>query len=879
MYRLPEFLERALEGAATVITADPRQAFAIRIAWAERQRTRGHTVWPTPDVLPLSGWLARSWARAMSEGDDSTVEALLTQPQERTLWEQAAQDGATELLHPHGAARAGLRSWQRSHEWAIDLRAPGTGASEETRTFLAWAAQVSQRMRAHGWIDGSRALWRCPLESDVNGRDDFIMLGFDDEPPAICELLARLVDRGVNACRAPKRAGQTEGARLGLATVEAEVYAAARWARNRLELNPDDRLLIAIPDLAQRRGFVEYAFADVLEPATLLAQSPRQARVFALEENLALDRYPVVTTAIVALELAAGRLAFDAVSHWLRSPYLFAGTSAAGLRARLDAAMRCLAADELDLKTLIAVLAAVDRDGSDSALIAALRSFAEKLATGPHTPAEWSAAISSALTVIGWPGERPLESAEFQTVEKFHAALRELAMLDLLLGRLDLAAVVRALRRLLEQTPFQPETGDTPITITARLSDPVLSYDGIWISGLHAGNWPEAPRADPFIPWQLQLAAGIPEASAAGMLSRGRRTLGTWLASSPEVILSWPRRLDDEDCDVSPLIAGLPDADAQLAAPPTRSYAQVIRESAHLERIVDETAPSLKVAGRHVADARTLTLQSLCPFRAFAEQRLGARVLEQPRPGIDPRTRGRFLHRVLEQLWSALSDSEGLQQHSIEQREAVLDAAIRAARREVLERPRRWSHATLDLETERLRGLLRTWIELESTRAPFRILAVEQEIDCMFAGVPFGLRVDRIDELADGRRLLIDYKSGQASSRRWYGDRPDDPQMPLYALAVEQPPAAIAYAVLNATGCRFEGASAAPAVVDGLETVADWPGQLREWRTVIERLASEFAIGHAQVDPKRDACITCHLHSLCRIDELHARSALVHPDE
>jgi hypothetical protein len=84
---------------------------------------------------------------------------------------------------------------------------------------------------------------------------------------------------------------------------------------------------------------------------------------------------------------------------------------------------------------------------------------------------------------------------------------------------------------------------------------------------------------------------------------------------------------------------------------------------------------------------------------------------------------------------------------------------------------------------------------------------------------------------------------------------------------------------LNAAGCRFEGVSAAPVAVDGLEEVADWPRQLIDWRAVIERLASEFAGGHAAVDPKREACATCHLHSFCRIDELRARTAADGDDE
>lgn len=881
MYRLPEYLEQALARAACIVTADPRQAFAVRIAWGERQRAHGLAVWPTPDVLPLSSWLARSWARAVAEGQDSRLGTLLTPAQERTLWEQAVTtvSGEGEFLHPHGAARAAMRSWQRMHEWAIDRRALETAASEETRTFLAWAAHASKRMRDHEWIDASRALWRCPVGDGANEATELMLLGFDVEPPAIRELLARFTASGVTARHTPKRTALTTATKVGAANPEAEIHAAACWARRRLERNPADRLLIAIPDLRERRGSVEYMFADVLAPASLLTAPTAAGGWFALEGHTTLDSYAIVATALTSLELAAGRLAYDVVSHWLRAPYLLMGVSNAAARARLDLWLRRVAAEALDLPNLISSLLRADRNGEHGRFTSALGTFAESLGTRPRMPGEWSAAFSHALRVLGWPGERPLDSAEHQSVEKFHAALLELATLDRLVGPLDLAAAARRLRRLLEQTAFQPETGDTPITITSRLVDPVLRYDGIWVCGLHAGAWPEAPRADPFIPWAVQRAAGLPEASAAGTLALAHGTLEAWTACSSEVILTWPRRLDDEDCDASPLLAALPDAAEQLVLPAVRPYASVIRESARLERLIDETAPSLRVTGRHVADARTLTLQSWCPIRAFAEKRLGATVLEQPQPGIDVRTRGEFLHRVLEKLWSALESSERLQQLSPHERETLLDAVLGAARHEVLERARRWSRATMKLESERLRALLQVWLKIEGRRASFRIAAVEQKLDLQLAGVPFSLRIDRIDELGDGRRLLIDYKSGQASPRRWYGDRPDDPQIPLYATAVEQAPAALAYALLNAAGCRFEGVSTAPVAIDGLEEVADWPRLLIDWRAVIERLASEFAGGHAAVDPKREACATCHLHSFCRIDELRARTAADDDDE
>jgi probable DNA repair protein len=749
------------------------------------------------------------------------------------------------------------------------LRALGGAASEETSAFLHWSELASQAMREHGSIDAPRALWQCPIVPEA-GAGGLMLLGFDDDSPARRAFLERLAAAGAPVREVPLREALARSAKLGCADADDELRSAAWWARQRLERNPTDRLLIAIPDLDQRRARVERILAEVLEPVSLLVGSSGEAQAFTLEESLSLDRYPLVAAALTALELAAERVAFDTVSEWLRSPYCLGGYAQGPERARRDVLLRRVAAPELTLGTLIATLAISAWQQQEPQTLAVLRRFQDELHGMSRTPAAWSETFSRALTLIGWPGERTLTSAEFQTVEKFKEALRALAMLDRLLGRLDLAGAVALFRRLLEQTAFQPETGDGAVTVTSRLGDPVLVYDGIWVSGMHAAAWPQPPRPDPFIPWPVQAAVGLPGATAHGMVARARRTLASWLASASELIMSWPARRSEEEYDPSPLIVALPDRDtADLRRP---RYSELIHASARSERIVDEIAPAVAPGVLFRGGARAIRLQSLCPFRANAEQRLRAQPLEQPEPGIDARTRGSLIHRALEHVWSTLSGSRVLHDLAAEARDALIESAIAAASRAVFERGRRWPLATRTIETERLRVLLREWLDLEAGREPFHVLAIERSFECSVGGLSFSLRLDRLDQLADGRQALIDYKSGDADVKDWWGERPGDPQIPLYAHVVEPPPGALAYAMVSAEGCRFEGVSAAPPALAGLRVLDDWPAQLAAWRSVIERLAADFVAGRATVDPLRMACGTCHLQAFCRIDEVAARS-------
>ncbi len=181
------------------------------------------------------------------------------------------------------------------------------------------------------------------------------------------------------------------------------------------------------------------------------------------------------------------------------------------------------------------------------------------------------------------------------------------------------------------------------------------------------------------------------------------------------------------------------------------------------------------------------------------------------------------------------------------------------------------------VERQAITATLCDWLLSEAQRSPFRVVAVEQTESLVIGGLRLSLRIDRIDEAADGKLLVLDYKSGVAGSRRrWEGPRPAAPQLPLYAIALDPQPQAVAFAVLAPGVQRFAGLGASATLLPGIDEVkADgdtaeanaWGSQLDAWRSTLDALADEFARGEASVSPARGAktCQYCELASVCRI--------------
>ncbi len=853
---MTETLLAALTRGATLATSTPRLARSLSHQFGSLQLAAGRSAWPTPSILPWSALVRRLWDGRPRDGEAPPLTAV----QERTLWESIVEGSpeSSNFIQPQAAARLAAEAWRLVQEWRIPLagrkHSPAHWqATAATSAFFGLANQFQFHVRWLDRVDSAR-LPESLLSGSLTGPGELWLAGFDELTPRQLELISALEKSGTEVTRinalAPK-AGPATAMLAPFPGSRAEMEACAEWCRERLAANPRARIGVVVQDLEQRRHQFDRAFRLTVPGAYHISLGPP------------LTARPLVAAALLLLEFSAERVRWDAVSSLLLSPWVGGFQAEGARRAAAEVALRRRRASELTALTV------ARHSACPPILSRALwqvdtlrRTFA-----GEQKPGAWSSACAGLLDAFGWPGTAPLATAEYQMVEAWRTALSELASADVTLPAISRHRALDLLRRLAHEKRSEIESSGEPIQIMSVPESAGTRFDHLWIAGMNDEVWPARPEPNPFVPFALQRQYTIPHSSPARELAYASRITSRLLQSADEVVVSYAKTDAERELAPSPLFASLP----AWNPPPSQTVLPGVQAIA-FETVSEAIGPPVPAGAISTGGTRALEMQAKCPFRAFAELRLGASELDTPEPGLDPRERGGFLHTALEFFWKRFPSSAALRIAPGKEVATALGECVDQALARHQTGDDALAARLIELERGRLIELLTSWIDLEKRReVEFTVEEPEQERTVQIGGLTVQVRLDRLDKLASGSYALVDYKSRAPKLGDWDGDRPDSPQLPIYAVTAREPLAAVAFAQVRTGDNFFRGYSTVEGALPGARLVD--PAQLNEtigeWRRVLDKLGSDFRAGRAEVDPKDrfTTCEYCHLSALCRVDE------------
>jgi ATP-dependent helicase/nuclease subunit B len=911
MSRLSAEIENAFRSGALILTANLRAARWLRQEYALHMRSNGRQAWATPPIEDWDSWVRLLWQSASLLEEDAPL--LLTDLQEQQIWLRMQRDDANLLVSPRGMAKLAAGAYALLCGYEAHAERNRSWDQTDAERFQQWAAAFDRECHRQGWMSGSRLEDRIASALSAEGGEsllipeDILLLGFDRLTPAQETLLGAMRSQGaVLSTIQPENRSQMRLLRAD--DLRDEITVCAWWTRQLLESSLETakgtRIGIVAPDAAAVRGEMERIFRRVLMPETddISASTAMMPFEFSLGQPLA--DVPVIKAALLLLRWIAAPLREEEISWLLLSGFITRSSTETLAASRFDAALR--EARSLSMEISLANLRQhlhptrwpMLNDLYEHLLQIEKIVGANDFENERREPSRWADLAQIVLKEAGWPGGRHAGTAQFQARAKWERALEDLALLDFDGRLISFSDFLHILTSHAEETLFAVESQEAPVQIMGALEASGQHFDALWFLGADDQGWPLRGRMHPLLPYDVQQKTKMPHATPEADFELSRAVTASLAASAPVVVISHAARNKDGELRPSPLIGVVAPEVAWESSSDWRAELSIPSEEhspTELEEIADASGVIPWPQEQSAGGSEVLAHQAACPFRAFATKRLAAAPLNSSDWGLNAAERGELLHKVLEAIWSPESGrlhtlDDLLAARKDSRLHSIVDDVIAEVFAKEIRAPEDdpWMQAYLKSERRTLCRRIEEWLEIEATRVPFTVIACEEQLkDVSVGGLKLRLRADRIDEVSEYARLLIDYKTGlEVSTADWNPPRPSQPQLPLYAaFGNVDDVRGLLFARLRAGETCFIGkvqdaktqlfADAKPT-----SSLVKYPysdADRDSWTEALLNLAQEFLEGHAAVDPKdgRETCKHCPLPGLCRVAE---RPAVIEND-
>lgn len=830
--------KKGLESGNTlIITPNRRIAEWAKSKQDDRKKKLNLGAWRPTEIIPMSRFFEKIW-RELEVQIPEDPARLLQETQMKHIW-RSIIDGSQYKQLQDKLLTPVLEAWRLICHYKIENSILENYLEHPDQIiFDEWLKCYQATCQEQQWIDPytlpTHLLHHASNVVKWLDGKTIHLYGFIDFPPLYQRFFQELQTRGIHCQHiAAEKIEETCHVKRIFKDTEDELDRMLEWCAT--SWTPTTQIACIVPTLNQDKQMLQRRLSRKLSPEHFNIANPQS-----------LFDYPLIEETLLLLKWQHKPLKLSTIERLLRS-FLFnwsqfspEGLFTIGEKLRQQKLFEC--------------------SYINFAMLASSSDIKLPFAAASHEPqplAVWGKTFARFLTQFGWASQS-MNAIEMDLIQKWHTVIETLQRIDPLHKAVEIDSALHLLEMLLKETVYESNVNHhAPVQILGHLEAGGLTFDSIWISNMTESQWPTPLNPNPFLATRLQRHLKIPNADPGHTLIFYQRLFDQLHHSAKQVIYSLSEFSGDVPQAESHFIAALT---CQLPEVTQPSWLNIACE--YYQDDFGHAYPSKRLRG----GAHGLMLQAECPFKGYARLQLTCDPLEIDDPYINFLIRGQLFHELMARVWQAEP-----KQDSLKSKQATLKPLLVAHLDEIIKNfslEDNFPPRLLSLEKSRVTSLALEWLEVNDlTRPPFEVREVEAEKHIEIDGIQIYFRIDRIDTLPSGDRLIIDYKTGLPQLTKTISTPLLDPQLPLYLIATKAQ--GFAFAVARHKETNLKGIAKNDWGLKGIKVAESWDALLEIWQKEISRLIREIKAGFAKASPaSSDACQFCELDTICRIKEV-----------
>lgn len=797
------------------------------------------------------------------------------------LEKQIESESEWTLTNPAGVAGKVVDAYQNLIHWRLDLTQLEQGESTEIDFFIKWMSDYQQLAEEKGLLAEFSILnfilqHLNQLETKLSKQ--ILMVGFNQLTPLENYFFKQLEQLGVKVnyyqpTKEPEQANQ-----FVFDSLDEELEFAAHYAQK--QQKQGNAVAIVVDQLANHLPEVHYQFSRVFQPNEELPWVELGKPEYNVSAGFPLSDQPVVKAALTLLGFQSRGLKQQEIHFLKNSPFIEWDEHADKIRYFIH--QICLQPrKQYSIEFLIS---SIDDDPEKESLALLKRRLqvTADLSHGRKSTDKLVEIIKLYLNTWGWIFSSDKDSAfETQAKQSFQTAINACKRLADFYDTINYREAIDFLKQQLLQQTFQIASDRANVHVLGVLEASGLQFDELILVAFTRDTWPQKNKINPFLPLNLQREHLMPGSSAEREYQYSSSLSESLLTASKTLLITSTRSEGEKKNNVSQFFAHLAEADpSELVEIQTSQQLQP-----DFEWVTDE---QIDLSNHQIkGGAYLLSDYAKCPFMAMAKYQMRLTGYEPVEVGVEPRSKGTWLHETMELIWDSLKSQQALCEMPSTELEELVDVSLHTA----LEKSKAYllsvtENEIVDLEYLKLKRLIMQWLAIEKTRSEFEIAELESDYSLALGKINLNFRIDRLDKVLNNQLEVIDYKTGSTTINNWFGVRPTEAQMPAYVLALENSElhglnyARIKTGEVAQSGLVFQNDDPQINTFEltefGEKKTADkqrkdlsFEQLKQQWRSSLQRLADGISSGYTPVDPKEPnkTCLYCDFSSVCRIAE------------